>query len=219
MNIDYEKARNLMVENQLRPNKINEPTILKLFSSIKKEDFLSNELKDTSYNDLDINLINKRGYLKNLHIAQLIQYAEIESHHKVLHIGGLTGYVTTILSHFCKKVIVMENSDILSTSLKNNLTKLNINNVKIIKNSLFDGCDEESPFDIIFIDNPLKKYSEKLKMQVNSNSGKIIIIKKIDFHLSKAYKITRNNNYFSEEYLFDIFTECELFDHNEGFNF
>ena len=219
MNIDFEKARNLMVENQLRPNKINEPIILKLFSSIKKEDFLSNELKDTSYNDLDINLINKRGYLKNLHIAQLIQYAEIESHHKVLHIGGLTGYVTTILSHFCKKVIVMENSDILSTSLKNNLTKLNINNVKIIKNSLFDGCDEESPFDIIFIDNPLKKYSEKLKMQVNSNSGKIIIIKKIDFHLSKAYKITRNNNYFSEEYLFDIFTECELFDHNEGFNF
>ena len=35
--IDYKKARNLMVENQLRPNKINDPIILNLFQNIKKE--------------------------------------------------------------------------------------------------------------------------------------------------------------------------------------
>ena len=69
---EIENARDLMVENQLRPNKITETTILDLFRNTKKEDFLSEELKKISYSDLDINLDTNRGYLKNLHIAQLI---------------------------------------------------------------------------------------------------------------------------------------------------
>ena len=45
MNIDFENARLLMVENQLRPNKINNDNILELFRSIKKEDFLEDSEK------------------------------------------------------------------------------------------------------------------------------------------------------------------------------
>ena len=41
---DYKKARILMVENQLRPNKINDPIILNLFQNTKKEDFILDEL-------------------------------------------------------------------------------------------------------------------------------------------------------------------------------
>ena len=37
MNFEYSEARNLMVENQLRPNKINDKFILNLFNEIKKE--------------------------------------------------------------------------------------------------------------------------------------------------------------------------------------
>ena len=37
MNFNFQKARELMVENQLRPNKINNQIILELFKNIKKE--------------------------------------------------------------------------------------------------------------------------------------------------------------------------------------
>ena len=47
MNFNFQKARELMVENQLRPNKINDPTILELFKNIKKEDFLPEQIKKT----------------------------------------------------------------------------------------------------------------------------------------------------------------------------
>ena len=50
MNFDFQKARELMVENQLRPNRINNPNILELFKNIKKEDFLPEEKKNNSYN-------------------------------------------------------------------------------------------------------------------------------------------------------------------------
>ena len=109
MNFNFQKARELMVENQLRPNKINNPTILGLFKNIKKEDFLPEQIKKNSYNDLDTQLSSNRGYLKNLHVAQLIHNAEINKQDKILHIGGMTGYVSVILSSLCKELIIIEN--------------------------------------------------------------------------------------------------------------
>ena len=89
-----------MIENQLRPNKISDPRIISIFHEIEKENFLENDFRGLAYSDVDINLTDNRGYLKNLHIAQLIQYSNITKNDKVLHIGGLTGYVTLILSYY-----------------------------------------------------------------------------------------------------------------------
>ena len=70
--MSFENARNMMVKNQLRPNKIKDPRILDLFLSIKKEQFLDNKLKNIAYSYDDIKLTSNRGYLKNLHLAQLL---------------------------------------------------------------------------------------------------------------------------------------------------
>ena len=217
--IDYKKARNLMVENQLRPNKINDPIILNLFQNIKKEDFILNEMGISSYGDLDINLDNNRGYLKNLHIAQLIQSAEILKSHKVLHIGGLTGYVSVILSKLCKELIVIESNANLSRILKDNIQKLNIQNIKIVDSDFKEGFADDSPYDIIFIDNPVNNLSKLLKEQVIQNDGTIIMIKKVSNDLCKAVKIIKNNNDFTTEYLFDVFTRYELIKSKEEFIF
>ena len=83
MNFNYQKARDLMVENQLRPNKIKDPVILDLFKKKPKEVFIPENLESLSYSDMDITLSPNRGYLKNLHIAQLIKHAEIQKKHKV----------------------------------------------------------------------------------------------------------------------------------------
>ena len=56
MNSNYQKSRELMVENQLRPNKIKDINILKLFREMPKENFLPKEFQPLSYLDLDINL-------------------------------------------------------------------------------------------------------------------------------------------------------------------
>lgn len=211
MNINFEKARDMMVENQLRPNKISEPLILDLFKNTKKENFLSEELKEISYSDLDINLDANRGYLKNLHIAQLIHNSFIKEQHKVLHIGGLTGYVSVMLASLCKELIVIENQKDFIKIIERNVKNLNINNLKIVNSTFQDGCIQESPYDIIFIDNPIDKLPNSFKKQLSSNSGKIIMIKKIDNYLCKGYRITKNNDNYTNEFLFDVFTKYELY--------
>ena len=219
MNINFEVARNLMVENQLRPNKITDPKILDLFRNTKKEDFLENEIKKISYNDSDIYVDQNRGYLKTLHIAQLVSNSEITKEDKVLHIGGLTGYVSVILANICKKLVVIEKNDKLILDFEKNINSLNIKNTKIFKSELYDGFLKESPYDIIFIDNPIDEVSEQIKNQLSNNFGKLIMIKKVGNQLCKAFKITKHNNSYTNEYLFDVFTKYELYKQSKGFIF
>ena len=45
------------------------------------------------------------------------------------------------------------------------------------------------------------------------------MIRKINVNLCKAVSITKNKDNFSEEYLFDVFSEYELFEQQKGFEF
>ena len=219
MNLNYQKARDLMVKNQLRPNKIKYQRILNLFKAMPKEDFLIDEIKVSPYSDLDINISHNRGYLKNLHIAQLINNAEIEKNHKVLHLGSLTGYVTALLSNLCFEIVAVEPNDELRLMCTKNINELKIKNIRIVKGSLINGYDNESPFDRIFIDNPIKKIHDNLLKQLNDDLGKLIMIQKDSDQLNQAFKITKNKSNFSKEYLFDVFTKFELYEESEGFVF
>ena len=79
--------------------------------------------------------------------------------------------------------------------------------------------ERHSPYDIIFIDNPVNNLSKLLKEQVIQNDGTIIMVKKVSNDLCKAVKIIKNNNDFTTEYLFDVFTRYELIKSKEEFIF
>ena len=219
MSFNYQKARELMVENQLRPNKIKDKIVLDIFRKIPKEDFLPDETKTFAYNDSDINLLKQRGYLKNLHIAQLINHSEIEKNHSVLHLGALTGYITAILSNLSNKVFAVETDDKIKNEFLNNIKKNNCKNIELVEGSFEKGFNKNSPYDLIFIDNPIKKINDDILSQLNSNLGKIIMIQKENDYLNQAIKIVNNDNKFSTQYLFDVFSNYKLYEEKERFIF
>ena len=208
-----------MVENQLRPNKITDPRILSIFNEIKKEQFLNNDLQSIAYSDVDLNLTGNRGYLKNLHIAQLIQHSNITKKDKVLHIGGLTGYVTSILSQLSDYLVVIENDQGLLKQLKENLSKLKLINVEIINSDLRSGYKEKSPYDLIFIDCPVNNVPNEILDQLNLNLGRVITIEKINSDLGKGVRITKNKKNYNKEILFDAFSKLTLYRHKKEFIF
>lgn len=220
MNFNYQKARDLMVENQLRPNKIKDPIILNIFKKNKKEIFLPECLESLSYSDMDISLSKNRGYLKNLHIAQIIKHAEIKKKHKILHIGALTGYVTCLISELCSEVYAIEEDIKHFSILKDYIDKSEIKNIKLFKESFKNGCKLNAPFDRIIIDCPLSsKINQELFNQLSSDLGQIIMIEKKQDNLSKAIKITKNDVNYSKEFLFDVFSNFTLYEEKKGFAF
>ncbi len=215
----FEIARKNMVINQLRPNRIKEEEILTLFESVPKENYLNNNKEKNCYLDIDLDLTSKRGYLKNLHLAQILKYSNINKNDNVLHVGGLTGYLSVLLSALCKKLYVIEEDLSLYNILQNNITNSKRENIIVFKNKLLDGYELKSPFDLIIIDGPLFQLEENLKKQISSNGGRLVYIKKINENLSKAYKITKNDISYSSEYLFDVMTKYQIQEKEKDFKF
>ena len=219
MSETFEIARKNMVINQLRPNKISEENILRIFETTPKENYLEDNLSKNCYLDKNLDIIDKRGYLKNLHLAQIIKYSKISASDKVLHLGGLTGYFSSLISSLCKELLVVEENEKLFKSLQQNIKKIDISNIYLFKKRLLDGLADNAPFDLIIIDGPMYEVKDNLKQQISDNGGRLIYVKKIYDNLGKAYKIVRNENLYSSEYLFDVMSTYEIQERQQDFNF
>ena len=216
--MNLEKNREVMIENQLRPNKITNNDVLRVFMSTSKEKFISEDKKNICYSDQDISIKDQRGYLKNLHLAQILHYAEIKNNEKVLHIGGLTGYLSVLIAKLCNKIYVTDNDQVFVENIIKNFKNNELTNGKVIKEEFSKGLKGEGPFDLIIIDCPQYNFNLDLLSQVNVG-GRIIYIEKINEELSKAYKMIKYEDNFSKVFLFDVFSNFYLTKKEEGFNF
>ena len=216
--MNLEKNREVMIENQLRPNKITNNDVLQVFMSTSKEKFISEDKKNICYSDQDISIKDQRGYLKNLHLAQILHFAEIKNNEKVLHIGGLTGYLSVLIAKLCNKIYVTDNDQVFVENIIKNFKNNEITNGKVIKEEFSEGLRGEEPFDLIIIDCPQYNFNLDLLSQVNVG-GRIIYIEKINEELSKAYKMIKYEDNFSKVFLFDVFSNFYLTKQEEGFNF
>ena len=216
--MNLEKNREVMIENQLRPNKITNNDVLQVFMSTSKEKFISEDKINICYSDQDISIKDQRGYLKNLHLAQILHYAEIKNNEKVLHIGGLTGYLSVLIAKLCNKIYVTDNDQEFVEKIINNFKNNKVTNGKVIKEEFSKGLRVEEPYDLIIIDCPQYNFNLDLLSQVNVG-GRIIYIEKINEELSKAYKMIKYEDNFSKVFLFDVFSNFYLTKQEERFNF
>ena len=216
--MNLEKNREVMIENQLRPNKITNNEVLQAFMSTSKEKFISEDKINICYSDQDIFIKNQRGYLKNLHLAQILHYADIKNNEKVLHIGGLTGYLSVLIAKLCNKIYVTDNDQSLVDSIIKNFSNNKVDNGKVLKEEFSEGLKSEGPYDLIIIDCPQYNFNLDLLNQVNVG-GRIVYIEKINEELSKAYKMIKYEDNYSKVFLFDVFSNFYLIKQEEGFNF
>lgn len=218
MNINFAKNREVMIENQLRPNKITNLDILGVFNKVSKEKFIKEDKVNICYSDQDILVKDARGYLKNLHLAQILHFADIKSHEKVLHIGGLTGYLSVLISKLCNEIYITDNDEEFVKKITNNLKDNDIKNGYVFKQNFRDGLENTAPYNLIVIDCPQYELNLDLLNQLH-DGGKIIYIEKINEELSKGYRITKMNDNYAKDFLFDVFSNFYLVTKEEVFSF
>ena len=216
--MNLEKNREVMIENQLRPNKITNSNVLQAFMNTSKEQFISDDKINICYSDQDISIKDRRGYLKNLHLAQILHFADIKNNEKVLHIGGLTGYLSVLIAKLCKKIYVTDNDQSFVDSINKNFSNNEIANGEVLKEEFSECLKSKGPYDLIVIDCPQYNFNLDLLNQVNVG-GRIVYIEKINEELSKAYKMIKYEDNFSKVFLFDVFSNFYLTKKEEGFNF
>lgn len=192
---EFEAHRQKMVDNQIRPSDVTNLDLLDAFLSVKREEFVPENLQPFAYIDEDLRLSNERFLMEPAQFAKLLQACRITSDDMVLDIGCTTGYTTAVMAQLASFVVGLENNSNLAESAQTTLEALEISNASIIVGDLTKGHQKEAPYDVIFVGGSISSVPVTLLDQLNEggrlacvlgygNSAKATIYTKIDGRIS-----------------------------------
>jgi protein-L-isoaspartate(D-aspartate) O-methyltransferase len=207
--VDYQVARRNMVENQIRPNRVNDVQIINAMANLPREKFVPEELASVAYGDSAIFLGKERYLMAPMLFARLLQEAKISRDHIVLNIGCGSGYSAAILAGISKAVVGIEVDPELAQKASSLMVELGIDNVLIIEKSLIDGYAKQAPYDVILFSGSIEQVPKKIIDQI-ADGGRLVSVvmdeSKPSDCLGKAIVTTKFGDVIARSEVFDATT-------------
>ena len=183
---NFAVARQNMVDNQIRANKVTDPALIEAFLSIPREDFVPSDKEAVAYVDEDLPIGEGRFLIEPMIMSRLLQEANINEADIVLDVGCCTGYSTAIISRVAASVIGIDERQSHIDTANKNLAKLEIDNAGVILRDLVDGYSEQMPYSLIIINGAVQYIPENLFDQLIDGGRLVAIVKERGEKLGKA---------------------------------
>jgi protein-L-isoaspartate(D-aspartate) O-methyltransferase len=188
---DYALARANMVENQLRPNRIDDTRVLEAMGEIPREAFVPKALRGCAYGDEDLALEQGRFLIEPLALAKLLQAAEPRPENVALVVGDLTGYAAAVLSRLVATVFLLVPDETSTGAIEALLSELGCENVVLQTGSAEAGYPAQAPFDLVLLVGSVPALPPALMDQLadqgrlaavveHGRSGKVTIVHKVN---------------------------------------
>lgn len=98
MAMNFEQARQNMVENQVRPWEVLDARVLDVLGSVRREDFVATEHRQLAFADLCLPLGHGEVMMKPVVEGRVLQALELAPTDQVLEIGTGSGFLTACLA-------------------------------------------------------------------------------------------------------------------------
>ena len=181
-------ARNNMVENQLRTNRIGDERVLAAFAAVPRELFLPERFRDAAYADEDVELDRPRFLIEPLALGKLVQSAALEQHSVVLVIGDWTGYVAAIVARLAGRVVVVSAAEGDRSRIKAALAAADaaidagqdgaaeIAGIDLEVGDPRSGAPAQAPFDAIIVAGSVEEVPTALLDQLGDDARLVAVV-------------------------------------------
>ena len=168
-------ARKMMVDSQLRPNKVTDPRVIAAMRSVPRENFLPEALQARAYADKPVLLGGGRALPEPMVLARMIQLADLHVGESVLVVGAGTGYSAAVLAEVGAKVTALEDDPTLLAIARPALAAV-APSVAIVAGALAQGCAASGPYDCIFIDGAVEELPRAIVAQLRP-TGRLVMVR------------------------------------------
>lgn len=199
--MDFERARQHMVDSQIRPHDVTDLAIQDAFLTTPREAFLPSALKANAYVEREIEYAPGRSLVAPRDHAKLLEAADIRSDHLILDIAVGRGYSTAILSKIAEMVVALEEGDEAVAKAEETLSALGIDNAAIVAGNLVDGAAKQGPFDRIIIASAVEMVPEALLARLKEGGILSTII--VENGVGRGVIFTRSGDVYSRRDIFD----------------
>lgn len=173
--VDYDAAREAMVEGQVRPADVTRRDIQAAMRAIPRERFVPAALRPIAYADAQPRLAPDRVLLDPRTFAKMLDAAEPKPDDLVLDVGCGYGYSSMVAARVAAAVIALEENPDLAERAAALLVDLGAENVVLERGPLVEGAAAAGPFDVILIEGAVATPPSALLDQLK-DGGRLIAI-------------------------------------------
>ena len=168
------RAREQMVEQQLRGRDIRDPAVLRAMASVPRHRFVSAALASVAYSDRALPIEEGQTISQPYIVALMTQLLELSGAEAVLEVGTGSGYQAAVLAEIAKKVYTIEILPGLATHAAARLKALGYSQVAMRTGDGYQGWPEAAPFEAIIVTAGATRIPEPLIAQL-AEGGRLVI--------------------------------------------
>ncbi|WP_411852067.1 protein-L-isoaspartate O-methyltransferase family protein [Stenotrophomonas sp. LGBM10] len=151
MTIDYAHARELMVEQQIRPWDVLEIRVLDVLARLPREAFVAESHKALAYADIELPLGFGQKMMKPVIEGRTLQALDLQPGDEVLEIGTGSGYLSACMGELAREVLSLEIEPELAATARARLDAAGLGNNVRIETADALAWDTERRFDAICV--------------------------------------------------------------------
>ncbi len=174
--MDFDQARETMVDSQIRPNDVTDPRIVSAFLHTPREVFVPNSRKSVAYSELEITTSPGRALWIARDTAKLIKMADIKPDDLVLVIGAGAGYEAALISHLADTVIALEDTAPLVDAMSQRFAAVGIDRAAPVEGPLAAGLADQAPFDVIYVAGMVETVPDTWAQQLRDGGRLVAVI-------------------------------------------
>lgn len=172
--MDWENARYLLVEQQIRPWNVLNPVILDRVLKTRREDFVPQDKKELAFVDVELPLGNGNLMLAPKVEARFLQEVDLKATDKLLVVGAGAAYLVALAAGLCAQVVSIESDAAQAEFTNAQLKAAGIKNARVeVGDALAKYANE--PFDAIIATASFAEVPVQLQTQL-AIGGRLIVI-------------------------------------------
>ena len=172
---DFAKARELMVEQQVRPWDVLDLRVLEVLARLPREAFMPEAHRALAYADLELPLAHGERSNKPVFEGRALQSLLPQADEAVLEIGTGCGYLTACLASLARDVTSLERHADLAEAAGAALAKQGIGNVRVESADAFEW-NTDRRFDAICIGAAVDRVPERFLEWLKPN-GRLFVVR------------------------------------------
>ena len=167
MSMNFERARNNMVEQQVRPWEVLDSNVLELLEAIHREDFVPVRYRKLAFADLNIPLEHGQFMMKPVVEGRMLQALELRQDETALEIGTGSGFITACLARLARSVVSVEIFAELHESAARKLNEREVHNIELFCGDAMQGWQPEQAHDVVVVTGSVGHVPEQFRGWVN----------------------------------------------------
>ena len=162
MAMNFEQARQNMVENQVRPWEVLDARVLEVISRVHREDFVAPEHRQLAFADVCLPLGHDEVMMKPVVEGRVLQALELAPTDRVLEIGTGSGFLTACLAGLSSEVVSVDIHADFTAAARTRLASAGVNNVQLETGDAVIDWQPQGQFDAVVLTGAVYEVPERM---------------------------------------------------------